>query len=212
MQTKVSTAMAGPGLREQPDQTLPNAPGEHALGALPGASPQEFNRALCEHEHGLRAKALTLTRDNDEARDLIQDTLVKGMRSMEQFRPGTNMRAWLMRIMVNLFIDRCRQTASRPALVPLNDEANDLAPPREPETEPLSARITLDQLHHAMRQLDPIFREAYELRITRNLSYEQIAAQLNIPIGTVGTRLLRAREGLCRLLTPQAQHAEGVSS
>jgi RNA polymerase sigma-70 factor, ECF subfamily len=203
MQTKASAVMqnARPPLAQE-------APPPDARG-LEGHPParDDFHRAVYEHQSLLLTRALRLTHDKDEAQDLVQDTLVKGMHALHRFEPGTNMRAWLMRIMVNLFLDRCRQLASRPASVPLADE---LPTPAGPEGEdddppPLSAQITFDQLRAAMGQLDPLFRKVYELRVTGQKSYEQISQELQIPLGTVGTRLSRARERLCRMLTPAGQ-------
>jgi RNA polymerase sigma-70 factor (ECF subfamily) len=184
---------------------------EAALSAVPperrpdrgGPANDDFHRALYEHQPLLMARALRLTHDKDEAQDLVQDTLLRGMRGLHRFQPGTNMRAWLVRIMVNLFLDRCRQHASRPALVPLDDESSSAATPEvEDDPVPLSAQVTFDQLRAALGQLDPLFRSVYELRITQQKSYEEISQELRIPLGTVGTRLLRARARLCRLLTP----------
>jgi RNA polymerase sigma-70 factor (ECF subfamily) len=185
----------------------------HPAGLEPTPSNQDpsvddFHRAVYEHQSLLLARALRLTHDKDEAQDLVQDTLVRGMRALHRYEPGTNMRAWLIRIMANLFLDRCRQQAARPALVPLGDEvpeATTLPYEEGEEPPPLSAQVTFDQLHAAMGQLDPIFRRVYELRVAGQKSYEQISAELHIPLGTVGTRLSRARQRLCRLLTPAGQ-------
>jgi RNA polymerase sigma-70 factor, ECF subfamily len=186
---------------------LPEANIGEPAGAHPAACMAGLQQALGDQRQALLIKARQLTRDHDEAQDLVQDAIVRGMAALDRFKPGTNLRAWLMRIMVNLFIDHCRHRAARPALVPVPD---DLAEEHEPEAEPppLSARVTIEQLQQALTQLDPLFREVYELRIKKNRSYEQIASELHIPVATVGSRLLRARERLCRLLTPQVEQAD----
>jgi len=180
----------------------------HNLEAPPAmataSSDEELRRELCVHQADLASKAFCLTRDREEANDLVQDTLVRAMRSMPHFRAGTNMRAWLMKIMTNLFIDRCRKAAGRPSLVPLLDDGASIATPAafEDESPLLCEQISFEQLQSALQEIDPIFRNVYELRVTKQLSYEQISIELKIPIGTVGARLSRARAHLRRILTP----------
>jgi RNA polymerase sigma-70 factor, ECF subfamily len=165
---------------------------------------RQFRGTVRRQGAALHARALVLTRDPESARDLVQDTLLKALSSLHSFAPGTNMAGWLMKILVNLFIDRYRRRAAQPLLVPLCE--NVLAVPAGPDREPppLSARVSSEQLHAAFDELAPPFREAYRLRIVDKLSYEQIAERLNIPVGTVGTRLARARQQLRRILTPRA--------
>jgi RNA polymerase sigma-70 factor (ECF subfamily) len=171
----------------------------------------QLKLTVVEHRAALLSKAICLTGNRDDANDLVQDALVRGMRAIDTFRPGTNMKAWLMRILVNRFLDRCRERRCRPVHESLESALRMqtmVEPQVEEETVPLSARVTREQLEAALAQLEPIFRSVYELRVVRQLSYVQIARELNVPLPTVGTRLLRARKQLCRILTPSPQGPE----
>ena len=161
---------------------------------------RQFREAVSQQSPALYSRALVMTRDPEVARDLVQDTLLKALASLRSFEAGSNMTGWLMRILVNLFIDRYRRRSSQPQLVPLTDNALEVSVSAEPEPLSASARVTPDQLRAAFDQLSPLFREAYHLRIVERLSYEQIARRLGIPLGTVGTRLARARRELRRIL------------
>jgi RNA polymerase sigma-70 factor, ECF subfamily len=177
-----------------------------AAWSFPMSAAEEFRQTVSENERALYARALVLTRHPCDARDIVQDTLLKGFRSLHLFEAGTNLRAWLMRIMMNLFIERCRRSSRRPVLVPLSDRIAESTPTAsETDPPPRSASLTLVHLRAALDQLEPIFREPYELRMTRNMSYEQIASELGIPVATVGSRLSRGRQRLRLILTKQAQ-------
>ena len=171
----------------------------------------QLRLAVVEHRAALLSKAMCLTGNRDDANDLVQDALVRGVRAIDTFQSGTNMKAWLMRILVNRFLDRCRERRCRPVHESL-DKALRMQPTVEPQVEeeppPLSARVTREQLEAALAQLDPHFRTVYELRVVRQLSYVQIARELKIALPTVGTRLLRARKQLCRILTPSLRGPE----
>ncbi len=149
----------------------------------------------------LYARALVLARDPESARDLVQDTLLKALSSLHTFHPGSNMTAWLMTILLNLFIDRYRRRSGQPRLVPLCDNALEVAASADRDPLPASAHVTPEQLRAAFEQLSPLFRDAYRLRIVERLTYDQIAQRLGIAVGTVGTRLARARQQLRRILT-----------
>jgi RNA polymerase sigma-70 factor (ECF subfamily) len=174
--------------------------------ALPNPAYEQFCLALRDCEPRLRARAFQLTRNAADAHDLTQRTLERGLRHLHQFESGTNLRVWLTRIMMNLFIDDCRRAASAPRLEPLNDAsvALDIPQPGEEEPECPWLRITTEQLQKAMAALPPLFRQIYELRVRDGLRYRQIAARLDIPSGTVATRLGRARKRLRGLLAPLA--------
>ena len=181
--------------------------------AVPAPSPvvvKLFRTTVRSQGAALFGRAVGLTRDAEEARDLVQDTLLKALASLHVFGAGTNMNAWLMKIMLNLFIDGYRRRAARPQLVPLCEKALEMGPPHELDPGPPSARISSEQLHHALADLNPLFRDAYQLRIVEKLSYQQIALRLGIPSSTVGTRLRRARQELRRVLT--AAEESGIAA
>jgi RNA polymerase sigma-70 factor (ECF subfamily) len=141
-----------------------------------------------------------LTRDDSEAEDLLQETLLRGFRHRASLDPALNPKAWLFRIMRNVHIDRCRGRSARPTQVALANgdrpepEGSDDAQPHllDPE-EILLRRLAIAEVRSAIRQLPPILREAVELRDIEGLSYREIASIIGRPIGTVMSRLARGR-------------------
>jgi RNA polymerase sigma-70 factor (ECF subfamily) len=110
---------------------------------------------------------------------------------------------WLFTIMFNLFIDRCRRRTHELSLDPL--ASSDLPAPEPEETQPWE-EISAERLRAALERLDPPFRDVVDLHWTARCSYQEISERLGIPLGTVGTRLLRARQKLRTLLaSPVAQ-------
>jgi RNA polymerase sigma-70 factor (ECF subfamily) len=154
----------------------------------------------------LLLEAGRLTRNAADAQDLLQDTLERGLRKGERFTYGS-LRAWLMHIMRNLFIDRCRSRRTAQANVDLLS----LADESPPAPLPAWATVTDAELEAAVAALDPSARSVVVLREREGLSYAEIAQRLSIPPATVGTRLLRARRRLRELLEPTSAGSEGVA-
>ena len=163
----------------------------------PDADLHDFHEQLKTILPRLRVYALSLTRDRDSADDLVHDTVVKALTGRNSFQPGTNLRHWLMTIMYNLFLDRCRRLAREPRSFSLDD--HEVASP-EPYVPEAWETITQEQIHAALADLERPFREVYELRLLENCSYDEIADKLTIPRSTVGTRLMRARTKLRQTL------------
>jgi RNA polymerase sigma-70 factor (ECF subfamily) len=134
-----------------------------------------------------------------DARDLVQDTFERAARLglPEELR---NPPAWLVTIMNNLFIDRCRARARRPTHEPLVEQHANVTQIDPDPPEPAWSRITVDDIRAALAELDPAYREVYELHTFERWSYEQIAERLAIQRVTVGTRLNRARKKLREVL------------
>jgi RNA polymerase sigma-70 factor (ECF subfamily) len=195
MEMELALALAGPR-----DRRRSRARQQVAQSPTDDLVVQQFRSVVRRQETALLARALVLARDPEAARDLVQDSLLKAFASLRSFQPGSNMTGWLMKILVNQFIDRYRRRSAQPLLVPLCENALEVATVADREPPLASATVSLEQLRAAFEQLRPAFREAYHLRIVERLSYDQIAARLNIPSGTVGTRLRRARQQLRRLL------------
>jgi len=131
-----------------------------------------------------------LTRDPSEAEDLVQETYVKALRGFGSFTPGTNFRAWMYRILRNTFLTS--KTGLKATVTIDDDLAETIATEGTPESLLLS-RIDADALRRAIESLPLIFREVLLLADMEEMSYREIAETLNIPIGTVTSRLLRAR-------------------
>lgn len=164
-------------------------------------SPEEFERQALEHLGALLSVGLRLTKNAAEAEDLVQDTFVKAMRARRQFEAGTNIRAWLLRILTNTFINRYRRGGLERAVLegpdadPLADGwigASTLAAMRDPESQAL--RPVLErEITKALDELPDEFRLAVVLADVEELSYREIADVMGCPIGTVMSRLHRGR-------------------
>jgi RNA polymerase sigma-70 factor (ECF subfamily) len=156
----------------------------------------------------LHAVACRLTRNPTEAEDLVQDALVKAMRAKEQFTAGTNLKAWLFRILTNTFINKYRrgglekQIFEGPDADPLVDgwvSAATMRQLRDPERIAL-APILAAEVTRELDKLPPEFRLAVILSDVEELSYEEIAEVMGCPIGTVMSRLHRGRKLLQKSL------------
>lgn len=173
-------------------------------------TPQKPNRAefVETHAAALNAVALRLCGNPHDARDLVQDTFERALRSLARDNPlNPNSRPWLLSILHHLFIDRCRAAARDRRLLASSDEIDEAAVGApEPDSEPASAweTITQEQLRAAVDQLGANFRDVYVLHAVEHCSYKEIAARLSISQVTVGTRLIRARRRLKELLLAQA--------
>jgi len=154
---------------------------------------QELHERLLACLPRLRRYARALTGDSASADDLVQDTVERGWARIAQWRPDGDLRAWLFGIMHNLHIDNLRR--SPPPALALDD--GDL--PAAPSGEPLGLR----DLERALQQLPPAQREVLLLVALEEMRYEDVAATLDIPLGTVMSRLSRAREHLRRLMAGQ---------
>jgi RNA polymerase sigma-70 factor (ECF subfamily) len=141
---------------------------------------------------------------HSEAEDLVQDTIERALRSSWRFETGSNLLAWLWRIMANLWVDGLRREKVRSRSFVEVDSQRDPAPD-EPEAW---ENLTAEDVFSALECLSPPLREVFELRHHRQASYGEIAHQLSIPTSTVCTRLWRARRRLRRaLISGHAQAA-----
>ena len=154
----------------------------------------EFHRRV-EHEiPRLRRYARALTRDSNRADDLVQDTLVRGIAKAHLWQAGTDIRAWLFTIMHNQYVNDIRRTMCEQAAVDVEKVASTLVA----TTDPTASR-QLSELDRALGQLSKGQREVVLLVVLEGMFYDEAAKILRVPIGTVRSRLGRAREAL-RLL------------
>jgi RNA polymerase sigma-70 factor (ECF subfamily) len=156
--------------------------------------------------------ALRLTRNAADAEDLVQDTYLKAFRAADSFEPGTNLRAWLFTILHNTARNRARDRSREATTVDSEviERAADAPPHGAADTpESLLLRDVLaPELQAAIDQLPEMFRQAVWLRDVEEFSYAEIAEMLNIPQGTVMSRLSRGR----RMLFDRLQHLKPVNA
>jgi RNA polymerase sigma-70 factor, ECF subfamily len=153
----------------------------------------DFQTQVIPLEPYLFGKAMKFEGSAQNARDLVQDTLERALRSFERFRPGTNLKAWLMTIMYNLYIDRYRRRRHEIATCP---RVMVRLPSPDPDPVPEWQEISTDEVVQAVQLLDASARTVFERHFVQRQSYREISAELGVPQGTVGTRLLRARRKL----------------
>jgi RNA polymerase sigma-70 factor, ECF subfamily len=174
----------------------------------------QFQELALKHLDSLYNYGRLLTRDDTEAEDLLQETLLRAFRHRATLDPALNPKAWLFKVMRNAHIDRCRGRTARPSEVALpadeaseqrETEASELRPALLDPEEILLRRVAIAEVRAAIRQLPPALREAVELRDIEGLSYREIAAVIGRPIGTVMSRLARGRNLLRAALQASQQ-------
>lgn len=147
-----------------------------------------------------------LTSNREEAEDLVQEAYLKALKGFSSFTPGTNFRAWMYRILRNTFLT---SRSGLKANISFDDEENEVPEPEaigDPESL-LLARVDQEQIRHALGRLAVSQREIILLSDVEELTYKEIAETLGVPIGTVMSRLSRARRVLRELLSSKAQGA-----
>jgi RNA polymerase sigma-70 factor (ECF subfamily) len=157
-----------------------------------------FTREALSYIDSLYGSALRLTRRPADAEDLVQDTYVKAFRSSRQFKPGTNLKAWLFTILHNTFLNMRRHDGRNPVDVDSEavEQAADVSA-SQVTPEQLLTRATLSaDLQAALDSVPDAFRQAVWLRDVEEFSYSEIADILQVPIGTVMSRISRGRRML----------------
>jgi RNA polymerase sigma-70 factor (ECF subfamily) len=198
---KALRVVAGGGRKAVPPQTGPHA---------------EFATACLPHQPEMFGVAMRICRNPDTAKDLVQETLMRAMIAWSSFEPGSNLRAWLFRILTNAFINGYRKrrrhqrfAAERPgdALIALygrdQDHTDDVA-------VTLYADELGDEVESALGKLGNDYRDVVERADLKGQKYKDIADELDVPIGTVMSRLFRARRVLEAELADYASSDYGI--
>lgn len=154
----------------------------------------------------LFATAMRMTRNRADAEDLVQETFLKGYRAYERFEAGTNLRAWLFRILTNSYINTYRKKQRRPQQSDLEDVqdlyiyrrlgGNELSAIGRSAEDQLFDSITDSNITDALDELPEQYRTAVMLADVEGFAYKEIAEILDVPIGTVMSRLHRGRKRL----------------
>jgi len=161
-----------------------------------------FEKEALVHLDALYRTAHRLTGHREEAEELVQETYLKAYRAFDRYEPGTNARAWLFRILRNTFLNRYERKKREAGTVPLDDvepvlgaEDPDLG--LSPETyEDMLGRVLEDDVRDALMALPEAYRTVVVLADMEGLAYREIAEIVEIPVGTVMSRLFRGRRAL----------------
>jgi len=183
-----------------------------------------FEQEVMPHIHALFGAALRLTRSSSEAEDLVQETFLKAFRSFEQFEIGTNCKAWLFRILTNTFINKYRRKIKEREILDTEFRASDknggercFSGKKSSPEDDIVDKFLSDEVVKALDKVPVDFRLVVILSDIYGYSYKEIASKVQIPIGTVMSRLFRGRrllqdqlfdyavkEGVIKLTTPSS--------
>lgn len=170
-----------------------------------------FNHEFMPHINSMYNFAYRLTLDSDDAKDLLQDTYLKAYRFIDSFQKGTNAKAWLFRILKNSFINDYRKKSKEPSKVDYQDvesyyNSEDVDRQITPDLRVEALRDMIgDEISNALNSLDVDFRTVIILCDLEGFKYDEMAKILDIPIGTVRSRLHRARNLLKEKLSTYAK-------
>jgi len=179
------------------------------------SSQEQFTTNAMQYAPQLFSTALRMTRNRSDAEDLVQETYIKGWRSFNTFQEGTNLRAWLFRIMTNTYINKYNAKKRKGTEVELDDveelflykrlgsiDQSQLSSSAEDQMLEL---FTDDEVKNALESLPEDFRMPVLLSDVDGFSYKEIAEMLEIPIGTVMSRLHRGRKAMHKMLYEYAR-------
>lgn len=181
-----------------------------------GSLKRVFETQCMVHRQELHGAALRMTRNPDDASDLVQDTLLRAYRAWPRFEQGTNCRAWLFRILTNTFINSYRKKrrhtrfASECPKDALAALYGDLCPEVQTPQQALYDDTLSDEVSEALDTLGEDYRQVVELADLQGVRYRDIASRLGLPLGTVMSRLYRARRKLEDLLSDFAATDYGI--
>jgi RNA polymerase sigma-70 factor (ECF subfamily) len=171
-----------------------------------------LDTTLSCYTDGLFGYAMVLSRNPAEAADVVQETYVRALKAQKNLRPSSNVKSWLFTILRNIWLNQLRHERNAPEIVVL--EAHEsianvaVETSKDPHGQYVSG-IDQERVRNAIQQLPEEFREIIVLREYEGLSYQEIAALLHCPAGTVMSRLARARSKLRRLLSVNDQSFQG---
>ena len=177
------------------------------MNSLTDSKRQRFEKEAMIHADGLYRTALRMTRNQDDAADLVQEALIKAYRFWDRYEEGSNARAWLYKIMTNIFINNYRSKSRAPQSIAYEDiddnflfgQLADLPPGSNPETE-FFAKVFNEDVKKAVGALPEDFRLVVTLSFLDGFSYQEIADIAGLNIGTVKSRLHRGRKLLQKSL------------
>lgn len=154
-----------------------------------------FNYQINDHKSALKSFALNFTKNIDDADDLVQETLLKAIRYSKLYVEGTNLKGWLYTIMRNTFINEYRRMAKQRSIIDTNEEINSVQLYSSATHNQANNKFIGDDVNNALSKLSAEYYTPF-IKYFEGYKYHEIAEMLNIPIGTVKTRIHVARQSL----------------
>jgi len=167
------------------------------VGEMSPDPPGDLAGQIVEMQPRLLRFAWSLTRDREAAEDLAQEAIARALASQWRFQPGTNLKAWLFRILRNAHLNVIRAARTHPSLVSIEELVGEPATPHDHYLNPVEAsaieRAELKRIADVYRTLPPAFAAPLYLTAIEELTYAEAATILDIPVGTLMSRVYRAR-------------------
>ena len=177
----------------------------------------DFEAAVAQNIDALYRGALRMTGGREEAEDLVQETFLRAYRFRHQFQPGTNFKAWLFKIQTNIFRSRYRKLWNSPQSLEDTEDFylyQHLGPDTPPGDDPVADvldKLGVEEVRNAIEDLPAVYRAAVLLTDVEGFSYKETADILEIPVGTVMSRLHRGRQRLQKKLYDYARESGVVT-
>lgn len=159
----------------------------------------EFQNMLINERSLLKSFALKLTMNQEDAKDLLQDTYLKALKYKDKFAESTNIRAWLCVIMKNTFINNYRRNAKAKQIMTVVDDIYSVKPARTYKSNHVEYELDAKQIREDIDSLKDEFKIPFN-RYQEGYKYQEISEELNIPIGTVKSRIFLARQEVMKKL------------
>lgn len=156
---------------------------------------KEFDNKMAQLESALSAFAYSLTRDQEEAKDLYQETAFRAFRNLDKYKDNTNFKAWVMTIMKNTFINNYRRKVKANTINDTTDNNYYLNSGEKTIDNEAEGNIMMKELKRMIAQLEEVFRVPFIMHY-QGYKYHEIASQLEVPLGTIKSRIFFARKTL----------------
>ena len=160
----------------------------------------EFNAEFDALTQVLERFAYKLTKNSEEAKDLYQETAFRAMSNRDKFRPGTNLKAWLLTIMKNIFLNNYRKKTKANTIIDSTDNLYYINSGKNTIRNNAHSNIMMDELETMIENLDDSLRVPFEMHYL-GYKYQEIADKLRLPLGTVKSRIFFARKALKSMIS-----------
>jgi len=165
----------------------------------------EFNQKVVQVEDSLTNSAMGLTKDFEDAKDLVQETLYKAMANRDKFKEGTNLKAWLYTIMKNIFINNYRRRRKQSTIFDSTDNLYLINSAGENVPNEGESALNMEDIERNLRKIKKAYRKPFLMHF-QGFKYDEIAEEEELPIGTVKSRIHLARKMLKEKLAPMNNH------